>query len=483
MWKSYSLRNQLLIPILACIAITQIALIAVFGWLAVQLQAQEIDGRIERVTETLAVSNFPITDAVLSQMRGLTGAEFMWLGDSGEHLGSTIPGAIVDRNWIDAIPLRMAAHDLRKKQITWEGQTFFAMAIARRDLSELRSGRLIVLFPQAKYSSQQWQAIRPVIWLGALSIIFTATVISWLATRVTRPISELRNQVETIADGQFQSLPIDSTTREVRELAVAVHGMAEKLADYESKIRATERVRLWALLRGGIAHQLRNAVTGAKMALEIHQSECSLGTNCESLNVALGQFKMMEHQLQQFLQSPEETHLNLRRVAVQEWMASCRRLLVPLANHRGVSLDFEMPSVQAFICGDIESLQQLLLNLINNAMEAAASSNAAGSSTPNIGNNEGLPVEKSAPRVVVVTSTDSKWIAVQVWDNGNGPQPEMVPQLFEPFGTDKPGGVGLGLWMAKQIAWQHSGTIQWRRLDGMTCFEVRIPQEEKSIDE
>lgn len=482
MWKTYSLRNQLLIPILACVAVTQVSLIAVFGWMAIQLQVREINGRIERVTETIAKSNFPITDAVLSQMRGLTGAEFIWLGEEGENLGSTLPGAIVDREWIHSIPLRASAGEWNQKSIVWEGQTYFAMAIARRDLSELRAGRLIVLFPQAKFVSQQWQAIRPVLWLGALSIAVTGSIVLWLATRVTRPISELRNQVEKIADGQFQALPIDSTTEEVRELAVAVHGMAEKVAAYETTIRATERVRLWALLRSGIAHQLRNAMTGAKMALEIHQAECSQGTEGESIKVALQQFKIMEQQLQQFLRSPDEVQLKLQPVDVRQLLESCRTLLLPLAVHRGVALEFEYPVALRVVQGDFDSLQQLLLNLINNAMDAASSAVGMGP----------RPEKKTAssenpgpdgPRVVVRTAEEPPWIAIQVWDNGQGPQPEMVPQLFEPFGTDKVGGVGLGLWMAKQIAGQHAATIQWRRSDQRTCFEVRLPGEDSNVDE
>jgi nitrogen-specific signal transduction histidine kinase len=50
-----------------------------------------------------------------------------------------------------------------------------------------------------------------------------------------------------------------------------------------------------------------------------------------------------------------------------------------------------------------------------------------------------------------------------------------VERLFEPFVSGKPGGSGLGLFVARQIAEDHGGSIRWARRDGMTEFIVELP--------
>ncbi len=483
--QSHSLRKQLLLPILTCVVVSQIVLISVFGWMAARLQSREISGRIEQVAQTLGSSNFPVTSSVLEQMRGLTGAEYLLINGRGEVLESTWQPAAAVPRWWENLPLDSEESGLSKQTTIIGGQPFYAMSISRRNLTQGAGDRLIILFPQAKFMDRQRQAIQPVLGLGILSLVATVILVSWLATRVTRPIRELRNQVERIADGEFPELPIDSSTLEVRELALAVRAMSDKLSNYEAKIRKTERLRLRGLLRSGVAHQLRNALTGAKMAVEIHATKCfSNDSNGESLQMALRQFKVMEHQLQQFLQSPDEGQLIRREISVTELLTSCRELLMPIAEHRGVSLSFDLEGATNRLSGDFDALQQLLANLITNGIEAAS----VGTGRPiSLGEGQaGAPAEskldpvhhevRPAVHMKVVNSTD-QGLSIQVWDTGPGLSASMIAQLFEPFCTDKPGGVGLGLWMARQIAEQHGGEIRWSRQNSMTCFEFTIQKE------
>jgi signal transduction histidine kinase len=483
MWPTTSLRNQLLISVLICVALMQIILIVAFGWLAARDQSKEISQRIERVSTTLDESHFPVTNRVLEQMRGLTGAEFLLVGGSGEVIASTGEVGQTNTRWWEAIPVQVTPHDLGI-EVAVGGRSYLASAISRRDLSQVLDSRLIVLFPQARIAAEQWQAIGPVIWLGGLSMLVTAVLISWLATRVTRPIRELREQVELIADGQFQSLPIDSSTKEVRDLAVAVHQMTEKLAGYETKIRATERLRLWALLRGGIAHQLRNAMTGAQLALELHQGQCPQGDD-ESLQVARRQFKTIEHQLQQFLQSPRETALSQQTIDVDEWIQNCSAVARPLAEHRGVEMRQRLSGSGGSFAGDPELLEQMLLNLIHNGIDAAGAWGAAmpvdrAMHDPDSARSELAKQTQAVDRlrgwVEVEVQLEPDRVTVLVKDNGAGPSAEISPQLFEPFGTDKVGGVGLGLWMSKQIVELHGGQLTWLRQNEVTCFVVKLPR-------
>ena len=80
----------------------------------------------------------------------------------------------------------------------------------------------------------------------------------------------------------------------------AVNRMAQMLASYESEVRRTERIATLAPLGGGVAHQIRNSVTGQLIALDLHSEECSTGRSCESLHVARRQLQLMEEYIRRF---------------------------------------------------------------------------------------------------------------------------------------------------------------------------------------
>jgi nitrogen-specific signal transduction histidine kinase len=70
-------------------------------------------------------------------------------------------------------------------------------------------------------------------------------------------------------------------------------------------------------------------------------------------------------------------------------------------------------------------------------------------------------------------------VLIRVKDSGPGPAEATKDRLFEPFVSDKSDGTGLGLYVARQIAEAHHGTIAWQRRDGMTCFEVELPTQQQ----
>src|SRR5204862_2702084 len=88
---------------------------------------------------------------------------------------------------------------------------------------------------------------------------------------------------------------------ELRDLGSSVNEMAQRLADYREKAARTERLRLLGQVSGGLAHQLRNGVAGARLAVQLHLKESSGAEDQEALEVALRQLTLVELHLKRFL--------------------------------------------------------------------------------------------------------------------------------------------------------------------------------------
>lgn len=117
--------------------------------------------------------------------------------------------------------------------------------------------------------------------------------------------------------------------------------------------------------------------------------------------------------------------------------------------------------------GDADMLGQLVINLIQNAIDACAAGEApevvirTGYSGPTRGNRAGKPVP----------------LAVRVQDNGPGIPASLQPNIFTPFVTSKPAGEGLGLAFSARIAELHKGMLDFETRPGRTVFSLRLPQD------
>jgi two-component system sensor kinase FixL len=98
-----------------------------------------------------------------------------------------------------------------------------------------------------------------------------------------------------------------------------------------------------------------------------------------------------------------------------------------------------MPPV---VAGDRVHLQQVLLNLMLNGLDAVS------------------PVTAVARRLLVTTGVEGGYVVLAVRDNGPGIPQESIEQIFEPFETTKPDGLGLGLSIARSIIEAHRGRIE-----------------------
>jgi len=453
----WPLRNQITLPLLALALASLAAVGCINARQATRHAQQQIESRLRGVVGVLTAANFPLTGSVLRQMRDLSSAEYVLVGGQGEvqasSLSNTPPLAQGPR--FDA-----SLDGLLGPPVDIDGEPYFHASIQLGHADSPRPRTLHILFPQAEYQRHWREAFVPPLIVGVAALAALAGVATLVAQRISRAMTKLSREVLRLARGNFAPFELPKTDDEIRDLSIAVNRTAEMLADYERQVRRAEQMRTVAVLGASLVHEMRNAATGCRLAIELHAETCNAPGEDETLAVAKRQLHLMESQLRRLMQigKPplplEQQPIDLRRL-VDDLLPLVR----PTALHAEVRLDWQAPDQALATYGDREQLSQAVLNLILNALEAARQDSQT----------------HHERRVAIQLTQCNGHAELAVCDSGPGPRDELAPSLFEPFVTSKPEGAGLGLAMSRQVIEAHAGTIQWQRADAMTRFYLRLP--------
>jgi signal transduction histidine kinase len=239
--------------------------------------------------------------------------------------------------------------------------------------------------------------------------------------------------------------------------------MSLQLQRSSSQIAQNERSRMINLMASGLAHELRNHLTGARLAIQTCSPDPSTQ---EALSISLKQMKLAEETIQRLLTLKVDATEKLSApMTLQQICEAVREMVLPIASHQRVLFQMEdccgsdgqkvsRDCLETWV-DDGSSIVGAIVNLVLNALEAAGPGGA---------------VEVSAKRLDDACKT-MEWV---VQDNGPGPTQEIVATMFEPFATTKREGVGLGLAMCRRIAQRHHGDVNWHRENGRTTFTLRI---------
>lgn len=230
--------------------------------------------------------------------------------------------------------------------------------------------------------------------------------------------------------------------------------------------------------RSDVTHAARLALVGeitASIAHEVSQPLGAILSNADAAEMLLNADPPPLREIRQILEDIRRDDLraneivrNLRRLLVKreihmeridlnEIVNAALTLTRSDASRRGVriatSLDDRLPTAS----GDPVHLQQVLLNLIINAMDAM----------------KDVPVAER--QLTITTRAHGRNAQVEVIDTGSGIDSSVLPQLFDSFYTTKPDGMGLGLSIARAIVQTHGGNIWVENRDRGAAFRFTVP--------
>ncbi|MEX2091048.1 MAG: HAMP domain-containing sensor histidine kinase [Pirellulales bacterium] len=459
----WPLRYQIMVPMAAVMLLAVVFVEGVGALLAVRDTESQIAAQIHEVARIAAEANFPLTAPVLRQMKALSGAELIVVDDQGRTNATSGPLGDVHGLSNDATPHTLAGLS-GSERVELQDRSYFHTVVSTPALGGDGSARLHILFPEAEYQRAWQREVYPPLGFMVVALPIVLVLSHVTASRIAARVGRLHQQVDRIAHGEFQQFALPDGDDEIRALAGAVNRMAGMLAGYAEEVRRTERMRTLAHLGGGIAHQLRNSATGCAMAVDLHADECPLGEASETLAVAKRQLRLMEQYIQRFLQLGKSSETPaMQSIDLAALVEDLLPLVEPSARHAGVELVWRRGDGAAIVPGNAERLGQTVINLLVNAIEAAAQAGARAGSPARVC----IELARKSPECVTLS----------VADTGSGPADDVQQTLFDPFVTGKPDGVGLGLSVAREIVEQHGGRIAWHRADQMTYFTVELPTE------
>lgn len=222
-----------------------------------------------------------------------------------------------------------------------------------------------------------------------------------------------------------------------------------------------QRLESLALLAAGISHDLRNLLQPLLMIpdlLRARKDDPALHHLADVIAECAQRGHAMTESMLSFIRGTHAPREQVRISAVFEAVDLLLRSSVPT----NIALEVEPPAPEARVWGNFTELQQVLLNLALNAIQALP---------------QGGHVWLQA---VVEPSTQAHgvpWVVLQVRDDGQGMDASTLSQLFTPFFTTRVSGTGLGLVSCKRIVEAAGGTIGVSSRPGEgSCFTVRLPQ-------
>lgn len=244
---------------------------------------------------------------------------------------------------------------------------------------------------------------------------------------------------------------INGETVEVNGTAIDITEEKEN----ELKLRQMEKLSLVGELAAGIAHEIRNPLTSITGFAQILNESIDNPKLIRYLEIMLDELARINHIVTEFMYiaKPHE-NMELRETDINKLISTVIQFMEPQFNLKNILISVDFDSTILTTC-DPNQMKQVLINLIQNAIEATTSNHH---------------IDISLKKV------NGHYYSIQIKDRGCGISKERQKRLFEPFYTTKEKGTGLGLMMCKRIIENHNGTIELKsKHDEGTVVTIQLP--------
>jgi two-component system sensor histidine kinase HydH len=230
-----------------------------------------------------------------------------------------------------------------------------------------------------------------------------------------------------------------------------------EIKSLEQRMRENERLAAVGRMAGGVAHEVRNPLSSIKgLALLLKHKFPAGSKEQDTADLLIQETERMNRTITEMLSFTRPAALRLGRVDLAELLGRSLELIKAEATENGVVTTLEVPPDLLPVLGDVDRLQQVVMNVLLNGLQAME---GGGSLT-----------------VVLVNGADGRMVEMRISDTGDGIAAELLPQVFYPYFTTKQGGTGIGLAISQKIIADHGGTIELESEPGRgTTVTIHLP--------
>ena len=279
--------------------------------------------------------------------------------------------------------------------------------------------------------------------------------------KIFKTLGIIRAATLDIAEGRFKEIQVVNTSDEIEQVMEAINRMVAEIERRQDQLVQSKKLSSIGTLTAGVAHQLNNPLNNISTSCQIALEELETGdpTFLRKLLGNIYQETLRGRDIVQgLLEFSRVKEFSLRPVSLADLAARTLRLVSSQAGS-GVCLRADVPD-DLVVPADASRLQEALLNLLLNAIQAVA------------GNGE----------VTLAARREADAAVITVADNGPGIPAEVKGRIFDPFYTTKEEGkgTGLGLSIVYGIIEKHAGTVTVESAAGAgAVFYIRLPLTER----
>ena len=301
----------------------------------------------------------------------------------------------------------------------------------------------------------------PLVSLLAL-VVLLGFVVFYVGETVVRPLARITRESEAVAQGAFKRItPYGGHKNEIHHLVSAVNRMMEELEKRQDQLVQSRKIASIGTLTAGIAHEINNPVNNLSLILEslIEESEdMTPKERAKLFQEAMDQADRTSEIVKNLLEFSRASHPKVETVDIEAIVDKTARLIANEMTLKGISFVKQVASHLPLVRLDKGGLQQVLLNLFLNAIQAT-------------GNGGEL-------KVIIGAGENKGEVRIDVTDNGPGIPAEHIDQVFDPFFTTKKEGfgTGLGLSVSYNIIKKNGGRMEVTSEPGQGArFSIFLP--------
>lgn len=292
--------------------------------------------------------------------------------------------------------------------------------------------------------------------LTLFTLLLSLILSGWVARYLSRPIYRLADNIKAYAKGEPQVPTVPSHIVEVNEVQQAFADMAGTLHNTEQQLLLSAKMASIGEMAAGIGHELNNPLNNMSSLITLLNRNQSLDQQAKSDTTALmEEVKRASNIVRGILNFARQMPPQYESIDVQTWLHECVQRVTGWAAEKQLDIQIQVDG-QINIEADPAQLEQVVVNLLNNAIDAS---------------------EQHA-EISVTARQQGEYLIILVEDYGTGVDEDVAVRLFEPFFTTKPvgEGSGLGLSISLGIIESHGGQLTLNNNDsgGLTA-KISLP--------